>query len=421
MVGRPNPQCPGVLLRLQWGPTRGPGWSGGGRRPHGGEPVRASVGPDPRAGMVAVDLDQVGLRPTLASVGPDPRAGMVASSRARTRSGPSGFSGARPEGRDGRRSRWVHGRDPVRASVGPDPRAGMVDDTTTALTHPPWASVGPDPRAGMVASRAGDDEDAAEGFSGARPEGRDGRQDGTGLSRGRVGLQWGPTRGPGWSPTTGLGCPGPSSCFSGARPEGRDGRRWGRRYRRHDHRFSGARPEGRDGRAPGIRPDLERRGASVGPDPRAGMVGCSVWWVRCADARPLQWGPTRGPGWSCPSGPHGRCVDRSFSGARPEGRDGRPSGRIRDPLTFALQWGPTRGPGWSRCEDRARGHAIHASVGPDPRAGMVASGGSGGSFTTAGFSGARPEGRDGRSRHAARCAPLPVASVGPDPRAGMVG
>ncbi len=233
-------------------------------------------------------------------------------------------------------------------------------------------------------------------FSGARPEGRDGRYGGiTRMDR--------------------------PSGFSGARPEGRDGRRASTRGARPSmKRFSGARPEGRDGRRTFFidhRPNtalqwgptrgpgwfavawgagVRDRWASVGPDPRAGMVGFrGVPWPISLDM--LQWGPTRGPGWSTRNSVDGRRMHQRAS----VGPDPR-AGMV----------------GWDRS-----GPPDHAgaSVGPDPRAGMVGRCTAACPAPSLCFSGARPEGRDGRGglppdevRHL-------FASVGPDPRAGMVG
>ncbi len=248
MVAR-HVQVPRIeMYPLQWGPTRGPGWSRE-EQPEGRGRQHASVGPDPRAGMVAGRDLMDAVRVMHASVGPDPRAGMV--------------------------DRAVsHGRCHTLASVGPDPRAGMVVPRRLLMrAGHEAASVGPDPRAGMVGWRRRPGVTRTRRFSGARPEGRDGRGCSVRRAVAAEGLQWGPTRGPGWS-ADGLG---------------------------------------------GLVTTLV---ASVGPDPRAGMVAGTPTYATSAEIM-LQWGPTRGPGWSF-SPCFRRCAaDTCFSGARPEGRDGR--------------------------------------------------------------------------------------------------
>ncbi len=206
-------------------------------------------------------------------------------------------------------------------------------------------------------------------------------------------LQWGPTRGPGWSwAATSTG--GPPDCFSGARPEGRDGR-IGVDDLKGKRPIASVGPDPRAGMVAGRGgPVVGAHQASVGPDPRAGMVvltgSCGRW-----PPNTLQWGPTRGPGWS--GGPPRSTSRRStrFSGARPEGRDGRGGQGASEYRLMLLQWGPTRGPGWSPGLTQEQHLLRLASVGPDPRAGMVV-------------------------RHRGPPHLASVASVGPDPRAGMV-
>ncbi len=209
----------------------------------------------------------------------------------------------------------------------------------------------------------------ASSFSGARPEGRDGRGAELTAAINDAALQWGPTRGPGWSFVRANRVVS-SNCFSGARPEGRDGRRGLRRTPGcATSCFSGARPEGRDGRGRHERPYIHH-GASVGPDPRAGMVGVSPG----TRGRPVQAsvGPDPRAGMVASSLGPSSSSRAGFSGARPEGRDGR-------------RWSP-----------RAQRPRCNASVGPDPRAGMVEGSQARHALLAPGFSGARPEGRDGR-------------------------
>ncbi len=85
----------------------------------------------------------------------------------------------------------------------------------------------------------------------------------------------------------------------------------------------------------------------------------------------LQWGPTRGPGWSRGSqDPSVRPVPASVG---PDPRAGMVEVILNRDTAQAmlLQWGPTRGPGWSRCGTPDGRGPLSTSVGPNPRAGMV--------------------------------------------------
>ncbi len=210
---------------LQWGPTRGPGWSQGRRRGGCGRDRPASVGPDPRAGMVACKV------------------GSGAEKRVVLQWGPTRGPGwSRP-------ITWLAGNPASRLQWGPTRGPGWSTDRYN------------EPRTILGA------------------------------------LQWGPTRGPGWSQTLAVGQRLLLSSFSGARPEGRDGRQCPERVPGSVcEGFSGARPEGRDGRDVIAGMLDETGGLQWGPTRGPGWSDTFPGLLEVAAG--LQWGPTRGPGWS---------------------------------------------------------------------------------------------------------------------------
>ncbi len=273
--------------------------------------------------MVAGAKGCAGPRTGVASVGPDPRAGMVAPakrSRSATRCwlqwGPTRGPGWSA---DHTFNPWLG----CQLQWGPTRGPGWSFGGTPRRSYTMPASVGPDPRAGMVESQDVVGQ-ATRSLASVGPDPRAGMVAGP-VSHGRCHTL--ASVGP--DPRAGMvvedsqgGRYRRHGCFSGARPEGRDGRRASTRGARPSmKRFSGARPEGRDGRT-------------------------------CARTR--------------------RASAPGFSGARPEGRDGRHWRPVYEDPHRKLQWGPTRGPGWSCLDPVTERGSWLASVGPDPRAGMVA-------------------------------------------------